>query len=281
MNGWRLTRRVDNEEFPVRGRYCGALRPKELDSLEPMAKGLSESLVPGIGRGTQLALQALGTEEGYSSGACFHGPTFPDDPDVEVEQPRRVGQAGYNLPLHWNRVLMDLLIEAVAECNYVIGLLRSWGVLRLRLVEPEFHAIKKMKPGDVEALDGGPIFIGAEEDAGRKDAFETLDEAAVMNSILWELQELKQLRGSLKVNGTALLLDGQRRDPNRNQSILAKGQTKTWMGDDFQKEFAVLTTMNQLTGRGAAQGEAAEHEWASMECQLLLSIRTLFSDELD
>ena len=106
MNCWRLPRRVDNEGFPVRGWCCRALRPKELDSLKPMAKGLPESLVPGIGRSTQLDLQALGTEEGYSSGACFHSPTFPDDPDVEVEQPRRVGQAGDNLPFHWNRVLI-------------------------------------------------------------------------------------------------------------------------------------------------------------------------------
>ena len=191
MNGWRLTRRVDNEELPIRGWCCRALRPKELDSLKPMAKGLPESLVPGIGRGTQLALQALGTEKGYSSGACFHRPTFPDDPDVEVEQPRGVGQAGYDLPFHWNRVLIDLFIEAVAQCNYVIGQMRCWGVLRLRTVEPELHAIEKMEPGDVEALAAGPIFIGAEEDAGRKDALETLDETAVVNAVLGKLQELE------------------------------------------------------------------------------------------
>ena len=223
MNGWRLTRRADNEEFPIRGWCCGALGPEKLDPLQPLAKRLPESLVSGIGRGAQLALQALGTEEGYSSGACFHRPTFPDDPDVEVEQPRRVGQAGDNLPLHWNRMLIDLLIEAVAQCNYVIGLIRFWGVLRLRTVEPELHAIKKMEPGDVEALATGPIFIGAEEDASRKDALETLDETAVVNAVLWKLQEFKQLGGSLKVNGTALLLHGQGRDPDRNQAILAEG----------------------------------------------------------
>ena len=83
------------------------------------------------------------------------------------------------------------------------------------------------------------------------------------------------------MNGTALLLHGQRRDPDRNQAILAEGQTKTWMGDNLQKELAVLATMNQLPGRGAAQGESAEHEWAGVVRQLLLSIPTLFSDELD
>jgi len=191
MNGWRLTRRVNNEEFPIRGWCCRALRPKELDSLKPTAKGLPESLVPGIGRSTQLALQALGTKEGYSSRACFHRPTFPDDPDVEVEQPGGVSQAGDNLPLHWNRVLIDLLIEAVAQCNYVIGLIRCWRVVRLCAVEPELHAIKKMEPGDVETLASGPIFIGVKENASGKDALKTLNEATVMNAIFWKLQELE------------------------------------------------------------------------------------------
>lgn len=53
------------------------------------------------------------------------------------------------------------------------------------------------------------------------------------------------------------------------------------MGDDLEKELAVLTTMNQLPGRRAAQGESAVHEWASMVCQLLPPVRTLFADKLD
>jgi len=83
------------------------------------------------------------------------------------------------------------------------------------------------------------------------------------------------------VNGTALLLDGQRRDPDRNQAILAEGQTKTWMGDDLQKELAVLTTMNQLPGRWAAQGESAEHEWAGVVSDFLPTIFPLLSDQVD
>jgi hypothetical protein len=48
-----------------------------------------------------------------------------------------------------------------------------------------------MESGDVDAVSTGPIFIGAEEDAGRKDALETLDETAVVNAVLWQLQELE------------------------------------------------------------------------------------------
>ncbi len=53
------------------------------------------------------------------------------------------------------------------------------------------------------------------------------------------------------------------------------------MGDDLQKELAVPAAMNQLPGRRAAQGESAEHEWAGVVRQLLLSALTLFSDELN
>ena len=58
-------------------------------------------------------------------------------------------------------------------------------------------------------------------------------------------------------------------------------QTKTWMGDDLQKELAILPTMNQLPCRRAAQGESAEYQWASMVCQLLLPVRSLVADKLD
>jgi len=68
------------------GWFCWALGPEELDALKPLAKRLPETLVPGIGCGTELGLQPLRAKEGYPGGNCFHVPTFPDDPDVEVKQ---------------------------------------------------------------------------------------------------------------------------------------------------------------------------------------------------
>ena len=53
------------------------------------------------------------------------------------------------------------------------------------------------------------------------------------------------------------------------------------MGDDLQKELAILTTMNQLPGRRAAQGESAEHEWAGVVSDFLLAIFPLLSDHVD
>ena len=48
-----------------------------------------------------------------------------------------------------------------------------------------------MESCPVEALATCPLFIGAEEDACCKDALEALDEAAIVNAVLWKLQELE------------------------------------------------------------------------------------------
>ena len=64
-------RRTDDEEFAIVGRFCRALGPEELDPLQPLAKCLPESLVPGIGRGAQLGLQPLRAKEWYPGRAAF------------------------------------------------------------------------------------------------------------------------------------------------------------------------------------------------------------------
>ena len=82
---------MDDYEFAIVGWFCGALGPEELHPLQPLAKRLPESFVPGVGRGSELGLQTLRAEERYPGGIRFYRPTFPDDPDIEVEQPRCVG----------------------------------------------------------------------------------------------------------------------------------------------------------------------------------------------
>jgi hypothetical protein len=53
------------------------------------------------------------------------------------------------------------------------------------------------------------------------------------------------------------------------------------MGGDLQKELAVLTTMNRLPGRSAAQGETAEHERTGVVSDRLVTISPLRTDHLD
>ena len=118
-------------------------------------------------------------------------------------------------------MLIDFFVEALAQRNDVAGLVVRWRFRLVATVEPKPHPIKKMKPPAVEDVATHPFFIGTEEHGSRKDALESLDEAAVMDAVLGKLQELKQLSGSFEVNGTALLLHCQRRDPDGYQAILS------------------------------------------------------------
>ena len=125
------------------------------------------------------------------------------------------------------------------------------------------------------------LLLRPKEDGGAKDALKTLNDSVVVVSVLRQFEVVEHLGRTGKADHTTLLENGQGRNPNGDEAILAEGQTKTWMGDDLQKELAVLPTMNQLPCRRAAQGESAEHKWASMLCQLLLPVRSLVADKLD
>ena len=100
-------------------KFCWALGPEGVHFLQPLAKRLAETLVARITRGAKLGLYSLGAKKRYANGSGFDGPAFPDRPDIEIEQARCVGEASDNLPFHGNWVLVDLLVEALAEGNYV------------------------------------------------------------------------------------------------------------------------------------------------------------------
>jgi len=70
-------------------------------------------------RDSQLALQSLDSEQRYPSDPILYDPTLPDNPDIEVQKTRRVSQRCDHLPLHRDTVLIDFIIEALAEGNRV------------------------------------------------------------------------------------------------------------------------------------------------------------------
>lgn len=137
------------------------------------------------------------------------------------------------MPFDGNWVLIDLLIEALAQGNDVFGSIRAWGVLEIRAVEPEPHMIKKMEPRPVEDLAAFLLFVGAEENASRKDALAALNDTAVVEAVFGELKEVEQLGGAIKVNYAAFLLYRQGCSPERDEAVLTEGQTEAGMRNDF------------------------------------------------
>ena len=100
-------------------KFCWALGPEGVHSLQPLAKRLAETLFARITRGTKLGLYPEGAKKRNANGSGLDGPGFPDDPDIEIEQARCVGEAGDNLPFHRDWVLVDLLVETLAKGNHV------------------------------------------------------------------------------------------------------------------------------------------------------------------
>ena len=172
-------------------------------------------------------------------------------------------------------------VETLTENNGVYGLPSRRSLSRFSSVEPELHAIKEVNPTPVEDGAGGSLAISAEEDARRKDALETLDDAAVVKTVLGQLNKIEYLSGGTKMNLAALLPDSQRSSPKWDQPILTKGQTKGRMSNDFQEKLPVLPAMKQLAGRWTTQRNATEHERAGVIRHILLPILPLLANHLD
>ena len=172
-------------------------------------------------------------------------------------------------------------VETFTENNGVYGLPSRRSLSRFSSVEPELHAIKEVNPTPVEDGAGGSLAISAEEDARRKDALETLDDAAVVKTVLGQLNKIEYLSGGTKMNLAALLPDSQRSSPKWDQPILTKGQTKGRMSNDFQEKLPVLPAMKQLAGRWTTQRNATEHKRPGMVRQLLLAILALLTHHLN
>ena len=172
-------------------------------------------------------------------------------------------------------------VETFTENNGVDGLPSRRSLSRFSSVEPELHAIKEVNPTPVEDGAGGSLAISAEEDARRKDALETLDDAAVVKTVFGQLNKIEYLSGGTKMNLAALLPDSQRSSPKWDQPILTKGQSIVGMGDQLKRKFAVASGIGKFSLLWSTQGHSAQNERPGMECQFLRSALTLFPNELN
>jgi hypothetical protein len=175
-------------------------------------------------RGSQLALQAVGTEQRYPGDLVPQRPGLPHNPDIEVEQTRGVGQGGDDLLLHRNAVLIDLVIETLAERNTIFVSVCSRRGLVIGAIEPKLDTIKKMNPRPVENPRRGLCSLDPEKDASREDALEALHEASVMETILRQLQEFEHLGGAFEANRAASLFHRERGNPDGDEAVLTKWQ---------------------------------------------------------
>ena len=98
------------------------------------------------------------------------------------------------------------------------------------------------------------LVFGTKEDRRCKDALECLDNPPVVTAVLGQVKEVEHLSGAVETNGTALLLYGERRYPNRNEAVLAEGKTKLGMARDLEEELPVVPGMDELALWGRRRG---------------------------
>ena len=189
-------------------------------------------------------------------------------------------QGSNHLTLDRDSVVVDLLVECLAETDEVFVADIAYGWFGLVVVEPKPHPIKKMKAGSINQRAVVGLVFGPKEDGGGEDTMEALHDAAIMAAVLGEAEEVEHLSGALETNDPALLLNGERRDPDGNETVLAEGQAELGVSGDVE-ESAVASRMNQ-PGRGwPTERNAAEHEGSGMVGKLLLAILPFLADEAD
>ena len=210
-----------------------------------------------------------------------YSPAFPHEPDVEVQNSGGMCECSNGMTLHRYAMLVDLIVERFAEDDGVAGAIRGSGSRSVVRSKPEVNAIKKMKTRGIHQQISIRMIMGAEEDGRCEDSLKALNNSPVMATVGSEAEEIEHLKGSLKVDGAALLLDGESGYPNGDQPILAEGQAKLRVRRDLQKELSVPSCMGQLTGLGAAERQATKNKRPRMEGEFLFPLGALLAGELD
>ena len=83
------------------------------------------------------------------------------------------------------------------------------------------------------------------------------------------------------MNDSTPLVDGECRDPDRDQAVLAVREAVSRVGRDFEEEAAVVASVGQLFLRRAAKRDPAEHKRPRVVSEFLLARLPLFADKLD
>src|ERR1019366_10505810 len=136
--------RLDDDGISCR-RYCRrALWPEGFDLPEPRSDFEPEKSRLRVFSTSQLLAETIRGYERNRSWTTLNGPTLPYKPHIKVQDAGCVRQCRDGLALHGNAVLVNLMVECLAEHDFVLeGFMRGYMGF-VAIVEPKVHTIKKV-----------------------------------------------------------------------------------------------------------------------------------------
>ena len=109
-------------------------------------------------------------------------PASPDQPDVEIQVPRRIGESFHHAQIDRDRVVSDLLPEFLGEDNDILAA----GIRRLLALfgVPELQVSDEAKTGSANDDRFSLALITGKVKRGIENALESGDKALVVSAVL-------------------------------------------------------------------------------------------------
>ena len=179
-----------------------------------------------------------------------------------------------------DRVRCDLLIELIAEDNHILELVGEHRLIRA-LVVPELGFPQEVEPGLLHHPGCPSELIGAEKDGRAEDALEGRDQATIFCAAFMHTEDLQHLPGAPEPNDLALLLNCQRCQEDRHNTILPKWHAELGMPGDLQHELAIALLIHQLACRQSSHGQATQDKWPGSKAEFLGPLLPVHLDKMN
>ena len=163
---------------------------------------------------------------------------------------------------------LDFLIKLVAQDDHVLAFTGQGLLIGVpRIPDPRFT--HEVEPSLMNYDSFLTLGIRAEKDGGAKNPLEGTDEAAILRSSLLHPKGVEHLSGASKGDDLFLLPDGQGGKENRNQPILAPGQTVGWMARHLKVKLTIAPLVEQNALRWPLDRKAAQYERSRSKTEIL------------
>ena len=107
----------------VTGNGSRALRPQGFDLSKPEVDFPTEKAAAAVFVGSQLIDQASVREQRHVRAMLHHTPALPREPHVKVQKPWSMGECSNCMTFHRYSMLVDLVVEDLAQGDGVDGVI--------------------------------------------------------------------------------------------------------------------------------------------------------------